>query len=130
MTRTQTFRSILTFGRTDAGIGRGLGSILVLGLGLGCAPIPSEESEDCAGLYYENFGENFLRENCQGCHASTAQDREGAPVGISFDSRADVLTHLPAIISEMQEGTMPPAGGVPEEEHAAFELWLSCVEDQ
>jgi hypothetical protein len=38
-------------------------------------------------LAYTNFGEGFLRENCQGCHASTTADRYGAPDTVVFDTR-------------------------------------------
>ena len=90
-------------------------------LWMGCA------TEPCSPHYYENFGEGFLIQNCQGCHASTTTDRAGAPVEFSFDSYTDVLTHKQAIVREIQENTMPPMGGLDEDEREAALEWLSCT---
>lgn len=94
---------------------------------IGCA---QQQKDTCTDLYYENFGADFLQENCQGCHASEAYDREGAPADVYFDTKEDVRTHVQRIIVEMEEETMPPAGGLYQDELEAFRLWLSCLEEE
>jgi len=86
--------------------------------------------EECSPLYYENFGAAFLTENCQGCHAQEARDREGAPSAVFFDTKADVLSQLDVMIAEIEMQTMPPAGGLSEEELSAALEWLNCMELQ
>ena len=47
-----------------------------------------------------------------------------------FDQKEDVLEHLALIQKEMDEDTMPPAGGLTDQEYEAFVEWLGCVEQQ
>ena len=95
---------------------------------LGCG-VP-DVAEECSPLYYENFGAGFITENCQGCHAREAIDREGAPADIYFDDVSDIFMHKDIIVYELQELSMPPAGGIVEEERDAAIEWLSCLEEQ
>ena len=71
-----------------------------------------------------------MTENCQGCHAHSAVDREGAPQEVSFDDISSILEHRDIIIYEIEEETMPPAGGIPIEERDAALEWLRCMEKQ
>ena len=66
-----------------------------------CA-MEAEEQEECSSLYYENFGAAFVTENCQGCHAKEASDREGAPHDIYFDQKEDIRIHLARIVAELE----------------------------
>lgn len=97
---------------------------------LACGGVSSADGEECSPFYYENFGAGFMTEHCQGCHADGATDREGAPQAIFFDDVSSILEHRDTIIYEIEEETMPPAGGITEEERAAAVEWLNCMEEQ
>ena len=86
--------------------------------------------QESSPFYYENFGAGFFTENCQGCHALSAQDRRGAPLNVSFDDEESVLSHREIIITEIEKEEMPPAGGLSEEEREAALEWLYCMEEQ
>ncbi len=94
---------------------------MILLLWIGCA------SEPCSPYFYENFGEGFLIQNCQGCHAREAVNRAGAPLEVSFDTYDDVMTHKEAILREIEESTMPPMGGLAADEREAALTWLTCA---
>ena len=58
---------------------------------LACSGGATDTADPCAEapvVTWETFGEGFLRENCQGCHASSVVDRAGAPVDVTFDDRS------------------------------------------
>ena len=77
---------------------------------------------------WDNFGQGFLVENCQGCHARASLDRHEAPPDFAFDTPDDVATHRQAIL-DIATGIfpqMPPAGGVSAEDRARLQAWLSC----
>ena len=95
-----------------------------------CGNPSSGDGEECSPFYYENFGAGFMTEHCQGCHAHSAGDREGAPQEVSFDDVSSILEHRDIIIDEIKEETMPPAGGISIEERDAALEWLNCMEEQ
>lgn len=114
-------------------------TILLLSLFLACSDKDGEsggaETGLCADapvLMYANFGEGFLIENCQSCHASASGDRNGAPEGVVFDTLADVVSQS-ALILDVATGddpSMPPQGGVDEEDREKLEIWLTCWIDE
>jgi hypothetical protein len=77
---------------------------------------------------WDNFGQGFLRTNCQGCHAAAAPDRHGAPPGAVFDTLEDVRFFRDRIVATaaVEAPTMPPAGGVRELDRLRLALWLRC----
>ena len=79
---------------------------------------------------YENFGAPFFRSWCSGCHSSDlpSSDRQAAPLGIDFDTRAKIREHLDAIYSRAGDSntTMPPRGGPDAEERQRLGDWLAC----
>ena len=77
---------------------------------------------------YLNFGKGFMDGNCQGCHASTAQNRYGAPENVHFDNESAVWEWKDRILIRTTGDTpdMPPAGGIAESELEALEEWLRC----
>ncbi len=79
-------------------------------------------------LTWDNFGQGFMDSYCQRCHASDATDRNGAPTTVIFDTEADVIANEDRIRARAlgDSPTMPPEGGVPDEERALLELWLDC----
>lgn len=97
---------------------------------LACGTEEVPTGAECSPFYYENFGAGFLTEHCQGCHAGDAFDREGAPQHVSFDDVSSILEHRETIIYEIEEETMPPAGGIELEEREAAIEWLRCMEEQ
>ena len=113
--------------------------LVFLSLLLGCSDKGGEsggaETGLCADapvLMYANFGEGFLIENCQSCHASTSTDRNGAPEGIVFDSLSDVVSQSSLIlgVATGDDPSMPPQGGVDEEDREKLEIWLTCWIDE
>jgi len=98
---------------------------------LGCAG--GEDSdltlcEDAPVVTWDNFGAGFILENCQPCHASTAAYRHGAPEETTFDSEAEVAVWTNEILERAtgQSPTMPPQGGVDEDERTQLAIWLTC----
>lgn len=82
---------------------------------------------DAATLAWANYGDGFFTEYCQGCHASGAGERFGAPQDVVFDEEADVLDQFDVIRREvLDEQTMPPGGGVPDDELALLRQYLDC----
>lgn len=98
----------------------------------GCAS-GGEDSSTCdrePALSYDNFGEGLLGRHCNGCHSSLlpASHREDAPVGVDFDTYADVL-HWAERIEARSVGAdadMPPGGGPTDEEREMLGEWLAC----
>ena len=76
---------------------------------------------------WDNFGEGFMATNCDGCHASGTRDRNDAPEEITFDTEYQVMTQAGDILSAViDSASMPPAGGVLEEDLILLEKWLGC----
>jgi hypothetical protein len=86
-------------------------------------------------LTYDNFGEGFFERYCVGCHSSFLVDseREGAPVGLDFDTLAGIRRHARPIDETAAAGPnttnreMPPDGDTPSDAER-FQLgeWLAC----
>ena len=76
---------------------------------------------------YDAWTKGFLKSKCQGCHAETAPDRFGAPEGIYFDTYDATVQRIELIRSSILEReTMPPAGGVTDDEKLLLQWWLDC----
>lgn len=102
---------------------------LILLLLLSCTKDEAVDTGACAqsAVSWDSFGQGFLITHCQGCHASTSPQRYGAPEGIAFDTR-EQAAELEASIARtvLEQETMPPAGGLNDEERALLEQWLAC----
>lgn len=87
--------------------------------------------EDAPVATWENFGQGFMTENCQSCHASTASNRRGAPIGATFDDLESTLVWTDRILARATGDniSMPPQGGVGEDDRYLLEVWLTCWED-
>ena len=112
-------------------------ALLCLGLAAcdgGDAPskdvVPAEPAvcEDAPTVTWDNFGAGFVIEACQPCHASATPDRHEAPVTVVFDTEDDAWLWAPQIldIATGEAPTMPPQGGVSDEDRYLLEVWLSC----
>jgi len=81
-------------------------------------------------LTYENFGQGFMEQYCNGCHSSLVPDpyRNGAPESVNFDTYAGVLQFQDRILARtpLEEPTMPPGGGPTEEDLQMLHEWLAC----
>ena len=103
--------------------------ILVL---LACGEGGDDSATETCGrtppLTYENFGQGFLRSHCTGCHGVLLpeEQREGAPLGVDFDTWGDVLNWAERIEIRTAEETMPPGGGPSAEERAKLAEWMAC----
>ena len=95
-------------------------------------PPPPPDPDTCATSYltYNNFGEPFALDWCRGCHSSAIPTgmRQKAPIGVNFDTQADVAHWRERILIRVAgaQPTMPPAGGPPDEERALLAEWLGC----
>jgi len=93
---------------------------------------PEVDLESCGPetplVSWGTFGQGFVLTNCQGCHASTATDRHDAPAHIVFDTPEDVEKHSAAILAAVGSDvpTMPPAGGVLDQDRVRLRIWLKC----
>lgn len=83
---------------------------------------------DAPVVTYANFGEGFMTQHCQACHATTTPDRHGAPESVTFDDEASVDQWSDRIVARSlgEEPTMPPQGGVSEDDRYLLEVWLTC----
>ena len=79
---------------------------------------------------YERFGRGFLTARCQSCHASSSVERYGAPEDVVFDTLADVETFRERILARSTGDTvsMPPGGGLSDDDKTMLTLWLTCQE--
>jgi uncharacterized membrane protein len=87
-------------------------------------PCPEESELDYAG-----FGEPFLAEHCQPCHASDSEARNGAPQAFTFDTVEQVREHRERMFvrAAADNTTMPPGpDDPPAEEREMFADWLAC----
>ena len=85
---------------------------------------------DAVPLTWENFGEGFLLDACNGCHAASAPNRYGAPVEVTFDTRAQAWAFADRILARATGDApgMPPQGGVTEDDRTRLYWWLGCGE--
>jgi uncharacterized membrane protein len=75
------------------------------------------------GVTWSNWGHGFFATYCDGCHALTARDRNGAPETVTFDSLTQVRDQAHRIWARtLDDLDMPPGGGV-----LSDDLWLLTV---
>lgn len=76
---------------------------------------------------WENWGQGFFASRCGACHSPSAQDRNGAPEGIDFVTRDDLLLWERQVRAAVLEGgTMPLGGGLTPDEVALLSVLLEC----
>lgn len=102
---------------------------------LACATTDSDsDSNECADapvVTWENYGQAILTEHCQSCHASTTNDRYGAPDSVVFDTHEDTLALKARIlvVTDPDNRTMPPAVALEEIDYERLRIWLTCWEE-
>lgn len=84
---------------------------------------------DAPVVTWENFGNGFVNERCQSCHASTSLTRYGAPESVTFDTKEETLALQDRVLDRvLDQQTMPPEGGITDDDLGLLELWLVCWE--
>lgn len=86
---------------------------------------------DAQQVTYNNFGKSFMTHSCQGCHATSAPNRFGAPEEVTFDDLESVWSQA-ALILAVATGdgaSMPPQGGITEIQRTKLLWWLYCGEE-
>ena len=95
---------------------------------LACSGDPPPACED--GPTWTSAGQPFVTTWCTPCHSSTVigDDRQGAPVGVDFDTYNATTTWAGSLRPQVAGDTasMPPAGGPSREDRADFVAWLDC----
>ena len=82
-----------------------------------CTPDPD--------VTWAGFTDGFFSAYCRACHSVTTPDRRGAPEGVDFTDRAEVMVWAPRLKARVLDaGDMPLGGGVVEEDRVRFEGWL------
>src|SRR5205823_3293576 len=81
---------------------------------VGCKEETTIDDRKCppAGteLTYDNFGRDFMNDNCQTCHGKHSSDRNGAPSSYDFGTLEGVRDHKDRIFvrAAADNTTMPP----------------------
>lgn len=98
---------------------------------LACGEVDGETGDtacaDTPSLTWDNFGEGFMIQHCQSCHASESPSRQGAPESVTFDTEEETLEQADRIRARVLESVdMPPQGGVTDDDLQKLEWWLDC----
>ena len=100
---------------------------------LACNPPATETADtglcqDLPTVTWDNFGDGFMTQACQSCHASGSPSREGAPLSVTFDTQQQTLAQRDRILARATGDApdMPPQGGVHEDDRLKLEWWLLC----
>lgn len=86
----------------------------------------SDSSTPAQTVSYSADIQPILASRCLSCHSEAKQglDRNGARVGVDFDTYELAKENAERANSRIQSGSMPPSSGIPEEERQLFQLWL------
>lgn len=93
---------------------------------------PPTDPSVCEDSYvtYNTFGAAFTASWCRGCHSSSIPEgeRQDAPLGVDFDTEADLRTWQDRIRVRATGATptMPPVGGPSDAERQLLVEWIDC----
>ena len=91
----------------------------------------TDTSEIDCSINWDGWTDGFFATYCRACHSATTAERYGAPAGVDFDTREDVLQWAERIrVRVLEEETMPLGGGVVQAELEPLDRWLWCVENR
>ncbi len=78
---------------------------------------------------WDSYGHIFMTTYCVSCHSVYNVDhRFGAPLGVDFDTEADLIRQVERVrVRVIEEQTMPVAGGVFADDLLLFERYLGCL---
>jgi uncharacterized membrane protein len=107
---------------------------MMLWLLLACGSAEDSGDPACTApeaVTWESYGHIFMTTYCVSCHSVYNEDhRFGAPVGVDFDTEADLLRQVERVrVRVLEEQTMPVAGGVFPEDLLLLERYLGCLEE-
>jgi uncharacterized membrane protein len=92
--------------------------------------VPSVRPAECAdapSVTWDGWGEGFVTTWCQACHSATTEERNDSPLGVDFDTEADLRFWADSVRrTVLEDGTMPVGGGVSEETAVLLETLLDC----
>lgn len=89
-------------------------------------------NDDCADTAQQMRGAMVIAVSCTTCHSAAANDRNGAPIAVNFDSPPDIDLHEDKIRTRaIERRNMPPApplgpGALDADEIADLEAFLDC----
>ncbi len=96
---------------------------------LACAGAPAADSGCATAVTWDNFADGFFASYCRSCHSATATERHGAPPGLDLDAEGEVRALEGAVRRTVLEAaSMPPGGGVVDDDRALLEQWLDCAD--
>ena len=102
---------------------------LLLLAAAGCADGDSDTDgicDDVTPSTWASFGQDFVQENCQACHSGTSSNRYNAPPAVNFDFEDEVRERADRVLTRVEEGSMPPQGGISEDDKQRLADWLTC----
>lgn len=91
---------------------------------LACTPPP--ECDSGPTVEWANFADGFFGTYCRACHSVSAPDRHSAPDDVNFDTEEEVLARAEDVTARVADGTMPPGGGITEEDLVLIARYLEC----
>jgi len=104
-----------------------LASACVLGCGEKQDPEGGDDDVDVdGGVTYTEHVAPILDASCISCHAGHLEgaDRNGAPVGVNFDTYEAAVESGDAANTRIQAGSMPPSGPLSDDDKAIFQHWV------
>jgi uncharacterized membrane protein len=126
--RTATSIVLLAFGCTDSTGGdsdpSGNSTLVDDTSALACSQAQS--------ITWDTYAHGFFLSWCTSCHSSTlpGPKRQGAPVGMDFDTYAGVVEYADKIeyraVTAEEKYLMPPIGGPDPKERELLGLWIAC----
>ncbi|NCG18964.1 MAG: hypothetical protein GWP91_08130 [Rhodobacterales bacterium] len=105
-------------------------ALLACGGGPADEPVPDESTCEVEPVTWDNFARGFIQTQCLPCHTATLSgvDRRGAPPTVNYDTYTEVVAQLGRITARATGSTptMPPAGGIPDEDRQRLLDWVLC----
>ena len=96
------------------------------------APSAADANETCGNTDWWGAGQPLMLDFCAGCHSSrlSGDQRYGAPEGIDLETLEGAQQHLDRIRARvLEDGDMPPGGGLSTEQLERLSEWLDCADD-
>ena len=90
--------------------------------------VDTGHAESCTDDWWST-GQPLMLDFCAGCHSSQLLDsnRFGAPAGVDLETLEGALLHTERIrVRVLEDGDMPPGGGMSTEQLQRLAAWLDC----
>lgn len=88
-------------------------------------PVQERDASGLTPTWCEDV-QPIVESRCLGCHSvtRTGSQRNGAPIGVNFDTYEDASRLATAMDDVIQSGFMPPPGPLPSGDQAIFGAWV------